>query len=670
MNKQRPLCAAQGALFLSAVALAVLQRPRSHRLAEHAAEMGGGGKAGLLGHSADVQVGALQQALGSLDAAAIDVIHNGLARDPPEQPTQVIGRQVEPRSHICQGEFLLVVGCKVSADLFHRLVAGADVLLFTAALLLHIVQDEGQIDHAGAFRLAFGALHHAQQSAQAARPLHRAVQGRLCSRLKQRHEIPLHQVLEHRENARREPAADELRGNVARQGETLTLDFTTEAETFFVDASRYGLVADGTTDNTGKLQAALSTCPKGGTVYLPAGRYRTSSLFMKSCTTLYLEKGAVLLGDNDRTHYPILPGVIPSENEVDEYYLTGWEGNPLDSFAGLLNITQVHDVVVTGEGTLDCDAQNGDWWINQKVKRIAWRPRAVAAVDSENVCLHGITVQNSYSWTIHPIFVKHLDLLNFNINNPYNAPNTDGIDPESCEYIRIIGANIHVGDDCIAMKASKVFLGMKLKKSCEHTVIRNCLLDKGHGGIVIGSEMSGGVKDMVVTQCLMDHTDRGLRVKTRRGRGNTAVIDGLVFHNVEMRGVKAPFVINMFYFCDPDGHSPYVQCRDAMPVDEYTPKLGSLTMEDIVATDAQFAGCYFDGLPEQPIERVSMKNVTITFDPNAEAGQAAMADNRPNVKKLAIYAENVKEIDLHNVKITGYEGERLRFANVGHFEED
>ncbi|MFX7780616.1 glycosyl hydrolase family 28 protein, partial [Acinetobacter baumannii] len=81
------------------------------------------------------------------------------------------------------------------------------------------------------------------------------------------------------------------------------------------------------------------------------------------------------------------------------------------------------------------------------------------------------------------------DLLNFNINNPYNAPNTDGIDPESCEYTRIIGVNIHVGDDCIAMKASKVFLGMKLKKSCEHTVIRNCLLDKGHGGIVIGSEM-------------------------------------------------------------------------------------------------------------------------------------------------------------------------------------
>ena len=274
---------------------------------------------------------------------------------------------------------------------------------------------------------------------------------------------------------------------VQAEGETLSLTFVTEAESFFVDASRYGLVADGETDNTGKLQAALSTCPKGGTVYVPAGRYRTASLFLKSNTTLYLEKGAVLLGDNDRTHYPILPGVLPSENEVDEYYLTGWEGNPLNSFAGLLNITQVHDVVVTGEGTLDCDAQNGDWWVDPKVKRIAWRPRAVAMVDSEKVCLHGITVQNSYSWTIHPIFVKHLDLLNFNINNPYNAPNTDGIDPESCEYTRIIGVNIHVGDDCIAMKASKVFLGMKLKKSCEHTIIRNCLLDKGHGGIGVAA---------------------------------------------------------------------------------------------------------------------------------------------------------------------------------------
>ena len=457
---------------------------------------------------------------------------------------------------------------------------------------------------------------------------------------------------------------------VTLDGVTDTLTFTTAEESFFVDASRYGLVADGVTDNTAKLQAALSTCPAGGTVYVPAGTYRTQSLFLQSNTTLYLEKGCTLLGGTDRRDYPILPGVLPCHNEKDEQYLALWEGNPLDSFAALINVINAENVTITGEGTLDCNAQNGDWYQNPKQKKIAWRPRLFFTSGAKNVVLHGVLACNSYSWTIHPTYSENVDILNIRIRNSSQSPNTDGIDPESCEYIRIIGMNIHVGDDCIAMKASKVFLGMKLKRSCEHTVIRNCLLDKGHGGIVIGSEMSGGVKDMVVTQCLMDHTDRGLRVKTRRGRGNTAVIDGLVFRNVEMRGVKAPFVINMFYFCDPDGHGPYVQCREPMPVDEYTPKLGSLTMENIVATDAQFAGCYFDGLPEQPIERVTMRDVSITFDPNAKEGQAAMADNRPLVKKLAIYAENVKEIDLHNVKIEGYEGERLHFANVGHFEED
>lgn len=457
---------------------------------------------------------------------------------------------------------------------------------------------------------------------------------------------------------------------VQASGQELTLDFATRVETFFVDASRYGLAGDGVTDDTAKLQAALSTCPAGGTVFLPAGRYRCTSLFLKSHTTFYLDQGAVILGDNDRTHYPILPGVLPSDNEVDEYYLTGWEGNPLSSLASLINITQAEDVTITGPGTIDADAQHGDWWQDAKTKKIAWRPRVVSITDSRDVVLHGVTVQNSYSWTIHPMFSTGVDLLDCKIRNPYNAPNTDGIDPESCSNTRIIGADIHVGDDCIAIKSSKVFLGMRLKKSCQHTTIRNCLLDKGHGGIVIGSEMSGGVKDLVVTQCLMDHTDRGLRVKTRRGRGKTAVIDGLVFRNVEMQGVKAPFVINMFYFCDPDGHSNYVQCRQPMPVDDYTPRLGSLTMENIRATDAQYAGCYFDGLPEMPIGEVIMKDVHITFDPNAQAGQAAMADGRPLVKKLAIYAENVERIVLHNVQIEGYEGQRLQFANVGSFEED
>ena len=147
---------------------------------------------------------------------------------------------------------------------------------------------------------------------------------------------------------------------LATDGDTGTLDFATAAESFFVDASRYGLVNDGVTDNTAFLQAALSTCPPGGTVYVPAGTYRTQSLFLQSNTTLYLEKGCTLLGGTDRREYPILPGVLPCADEQHEAYLGGWEGNPLDCFAGLINVINVENVTITGEGCINANADNGD----------------------------------------------------------------------------------------------------------------------------------------------------------------------------------------------------------------------------------------------------------------------------------------------------------------------
>ena len=215
-----------------------------------------------------------------------------------------------------------------------------------------------------------------------------------------------------------------------RAGEDVgELDFTTPEETAVVDASRYGLVADGETDNTPQLQAALSTCPPGGTVYVPAGTYRTQSLFLQSNTTLYLEKGCTLLGGTDRKRYPILPGVLPCHDEVHETYLAGWEGNPLDSFAALLNVIHSENVTITGEGIVDANAQNGDWYVNAKKKNIAWRPRLFFTANAKNVVLHGVSVCNSYSWTIHPTYSENVDILNIRIRNDSHSPNTDGIDP-------------------------------------------------------------------------------------------------------------------------------------------------------------------------------------------------------------------------------------------------
>ena len=465
-----------------------------------------------------------------------------------------------------------------------------------------------------------------------------------------------------------------------------TLQFGREKRRIDITAAPYFCKGDGHILNTDNLQRAINDCGADDILYVPAGDFLTGALRLHSDLEIYLAKGAVLQGTTNIHDYSPR---IPSR----------FEGTEMRCYSSLLNAGDMNhktgpncrNIIIRGRGTicgggqelarkiiederariksfLDDNRELVESCENSDTIPGRVRPRLINLSNCENVWISGVTLKNGPSWNVHMIYCNNIqtDHCVFESEGVWNG---DGWDPDSSTNCTLFASEFHTGDDAVAIKSGKNPEGNEINRPCAHIRVFDCHSDCGHG-ICIGSEMSGGVKDMVVTQCLMDHTDRGLRVKTRRGRGNTAVIDGLVFRNVEMRGVKAPFVINMFYFCDPDGHGPYVQCREPMPVDEYTPKLGSLTMEDIVATDAQFAGCYFDGLPEQPIERVSMKNVTITFDPNAEAGQAAMADNRPLVKKLAIYAENVKEIDLHNVKIEGYEGERLHFANVGHFEED
>lgn len=450
---------------------------------------------------------------------------------------------------------------------------------------------------------------------------------------------------------------------VRADGEELT--FRTKKETAFIDVASFGTIGDGCYYDTEAIQMALNTAPEGSTIYFGPGTYRTSSLFVKSNLTLYLDRGAVLMGITDRRKYPVLPSKVGTST-----YLTTWEGEEGACFAALLNISGVSNVTITGEGTIDADAQHGDWWQEPKTKKIAWRPKTIQAVNSENIVIEGVTVQNSYCWTIHPLFSKNVSILNAKINNPSSSPNTDGIDPESCDGVNIIGCHIHVGDDCIAVKACKMAIASELKRPCENIVIRNCHLDSGHGGVVIGSEMSGGIKNLTATKCLMTSTDRGLRIKTRRGRGKLAVISGLEFRNIEMRNVQSPFVMNMFYFCDPDGHSDYVQTRECLPVDDRTPRLESFIFENITATGAEHAGCYFDGLPEAPIESVTLKNVTISFAENeVEPGLAAMSDGCTLVSKQAIYAENVNELNLENVTFNGYKGEKYILKNVNKFVE-
>jgi polygalacturonase len=233
--------------------------------------------------------------------------------------------------------------------------------------------------------------------------------------------------------------------------------------------------------------------------------------------------------------------------------------------------------------------------------------------------------------------------------------------------VEIAGVRFSLGDDCIAVKSGKIYMGKKHKTPSENIHIRQCLMENGHGAVTIGSEMAGGVKNLTVRDCKFLHTDRGLRIKTRRGRGKDAIIDGVLFENIEMDHVMTPVVINAFYFCDPDGHSQYVQSKEYFPVDDRTPFLGELNFRNIKATNCHAAAAYMFGLPEQKIKKVGFENVSFSYAENPMAGVPAMMDGADKTTKSGMLAKNLEVLELKNVTITGQDGEEIILDGVDKF---
>lgn len=451
-----------------------------------------------------------------------------------------------------------------------------------------------------------------------------------------------------------------------RQGEeTCKTIFCTEEEYVSLNVKKFGAKGDGISLDTSFIQACILSCPDHGRVYFPKGNYYTGPLFLRSNITIELDKDARLIGDTDRTHYPILPGMVYTSDEQDEYNLGSWEGNPLDCFASIITGVNVENVKIIGQGIIDGNAQNSDWWIDVRTKRIAWRPRGVFLNHCRNIALQGVTVTNTPSWNLHPYFSENLKFLDLNLVNPKNSPNTDGCDPESCKNVDIIGVYFSVGDDCIAIKSGKIFMGRKYKKPSENFHIRNCSMNFGHGAIVLGSEMSGGIKNITVSQCLFNQTDRGLRIKTRRGRGKDAVIDGITFENIKMTDVLTPLVVNMFYYCDPDGHTEYVYSKDKLPVDERTPYLGKFVFKDIDCTDVNVAAGTFYGLPEQPIDSISIENVSFRYADNPKAGIPAMMDGLEPMSGKGLIFNYVNKVNIKNVSFDGLKEKEIETFEVG-----
>lgn len=446
-------------------------------------------------------------------------------------------------------------------------------------------------------------------------------------------------------------------------------EFKTNYESTSLNVLDFGAKGDGIIDDTNALQAAINSSPENATVIIPKGVYYTTPLFLKNNLTVYLEKDAILLGNIDRYNYPIIPPYLYKEDGTKED-IGSWEGIPNDIFASIITGIYVENVNIVGEGIIDANAENSDWWKFPLTKEGgAFRPRGIYINRGRNIGLHGISVKNTPSWNIHPIYSENVKVIDLYLESDKNSPNTDGCNPESSNNVDIIGVKFSVGDDCIAIKSGKLHDGMNKPIPSSNINIRNCHMAYGHGAIVLGSEISGGVKNLNVTRCYFEHTDRGLRIKTRRGRGKDSIIDNILFENIYMDHVLSPLTINMFYNCvDPDKHSEYVWSKKPLPVDDKTPYLGNFTFKNIVADNVHVASGFFYGLPEEPIKSVTIENVIFNvLKEKTTPNKPAMMDYLDPMERQGIIAHNVDTLKIINTKINNQIGEKIVKTGVKEF---
>lgn len=444
-----------------------------------------------------------------------------------------------------------------------------------------------------------------------------------------------------------------------------TLEFTTKTETAAIDVCDFGAIGDGVHDDTLAIQTAINCLPRGGRLFFPEGTYLTAPLCLKSHITLEFSKNATLLGVTDESRYPVIPGKILDIVNGEECFFGVWEGNAVPMHQSLIFAEYAEDITIVGPGKIDGNAHNAAWWINVKERKIA-RPRLMFFNRCDGIRVHGVHACNAASWQMHPYFSKNVDFLDMFISAPKDSPNTDAIDPEACDKVNIIGCRFSVGDDCVALKSGKIDIGKKFKTPANRHTIRNCLMEYGHGAVTLGSEMAGGVTNLTVNRCVFRQTDRGLRIKTRRGRGKDAVIDGVLFENIKMEGVLTPIVINMWYnCCDPDCHSEYVWSRESLPIDDRTPRLGKFTFRNMECLNCEAAACYCDGLPERPIEEIRLENIEFTYSENAKPSKPAMREFMDDFCKKGMYFDNVDLLYIKNVSLDGVVGDELIAGNIG-----
>jgi polygalacturonase len=372
------------------------------------------------------------------------------------------------------------------------------------------------------------------------------------------------------------------------------------------NARSYGATGDGAHLDTAALNRAAEACAKagGGTVIVPPGRYLTGTILLKSHVTLDIEGGATLLASQDPKDYPLEPDAwVPTQKILSP----------------VIEAQNAENVTVTGRGEID--GQGAVWWRRldlasprkgmpgaqtpaeqaDAAKVAHGRPQLIRFVNCRDVVIEDISLKDSPEWNIHPLFCEDVRVDGVTITAPPKSHNTDGIDPESCRNVQITNCRIDNGDDCVTLKSGLNEIGRQVGRPDEDITISNCVMLHGHGGVTIGSEMSGGVRNVAVTNCVFQGTDNGIRIKSERGRGG--VVEGVTVSNIVMQDVPSPFTITTFYM----GHD---KPGDLYPVDAGTPRFRDFLFSDITARGAKVAGGV-TGLREMPVGDMTFTNIHI-----------------------------------------------------------
>jgi polygalacturonase len=348
----------------------------------------------------------------------------------------------------------------------------------------------------------------------------------------------------------------------------------------------YGAVADGATLNTSAISKAIAACESagGGTVNVPAGRFRTAAFSLGNNLNLHLDQGATLLLSNKFSDYKLDPG---------------------GRYPNLIVAENCHDVAITGSGTID--GQGQPWWTAFRQSQrgeldLPHRPFMVVLRNCTRVLVQGVTLTDSPSFHLVPQACTDVMIDHVQIIAPANAPNTDGCDPSGKNFV-FTHCTFDVGDDCIALKpGSQPGRG---KIACENFFISNCVFRHGHG-MSIGGQSAGGLRHLVVTDCTFDSTNAGIRMKANRGVGG--LVEDCTFENITMTNVRYPVYITSYY---PEHGIPRAAADDpAQPVNETTPIWRDIHIRNMTSTDSPTAGRII-GLAEMPVSDVQFDHVTI-----------------------------------------------------------